>query len=234
MGYTTISSLAHGIAAETLYFVPLDANLEIWQPTSPTSATPPSILSIFSAVEFCIGTRWTTQTNYQRNFNTGEVEVEDGVIYHKTEYRDAATTSPGLPAPQSCHLLREMATLKPLSLASTARRLPRTLSRLGQPAGRRPRPAADSLAHGWQPIGSHHVRLTLQPARRTRNMYALGYHENPVDQKFDPPGSQTINKRTVKPVIGRTLELGNVADAFDALGRAMGAAAGPAFGQDAR
>ena len=27
-------------------------------------------------------------TNFQRNYSIGEVEVEDGVIYHKTEYRE--------------------------------------------------------------------------------------------------------------------------------------------------
>src|ERR1019366_7971984 len=35
--------------------------------------------------------RWDAQddaTNFQRNFNIGQVEVEDGVIYHKTEYRE--------------------------------------------------------------------------------------------------------------------------------------------------
>ena len=26
--------------------------------------------------------------NFQRNFSTGEVEVQDAVIYHKTEYRE--------------------------------------------------------------------------------------------------------------------------------------------------
>ncbi len=27
-------------------------------------------------------------TNFQRNYSVGEVEVVDGVIYHKTEYRE--------------------------------------------------------------------------------------------------------------------------------------------------
>ena len=26
--------------------------------------------------------------NFQRNFSTGEVEIEDSVIYHKTEYKE--------------------------------------------------------------------------------------------------------------------------------------------------
>ena len=45
-------------------------------------------LSIFSAVEFCLWDALDDATNFQRNFSIGEVEVEDGVIYHKTEYRE--------------------------------------------------------------------------------------------------------------------------------------------------
>ncbi len=48
-------------------------------------------------------------------------------------------------------------------------------------------------------------------------IFVLGYHENPRDQKFDPPDSQTINKRTVKPVIERYLNAEHVAEAFDTL-----------------
>ena len=27
-------------------------------------------------------------TNFQRNFSTGEVEIQDSVIYHKTEFKE--------------------------------------------------------------------------------------------------------------------------------------------------
>ena len=37
-------------------------------------------------------------------------------------------------------------------------------------------------------------------------IFVLGYAENPVDQKFDPPDSQIINKRRVRPVIDRWLQ----------------------------
>ena len=45
-------------------------------------------LSVFSALEFCLWDARDDSTNGQRNFSTGEVEVVDGVIYHKTEYRE--------------------------------------------------------------------------------------------------------------------------------------------------
>jgi cellobiose phosphorylase len=45
----------------------------------------------------------------------------------------------------------------------------------------------------------------------------LGYHENPIEEKFDPPHSQTINKRTVTPVIQKYLQPEIVEIAFQEL-----------------
>ena len=72
----------------TRYFVPLDENLEIWQLTVTNHRQTPAALSVFAAIEFCLWDAQDDATNFQRNFNIGEVEIEDGVIYHKTEYRE--------------------------------------------------------------------------------------------------------------------------------------------------
>lgn len=48
----------------------------------------PATLSLFSLVEFALWDAQDDATNFQRNFSIGEVEVEEGVIYHKTEYRE--------------------------------------------------------------------------------------------------------------------------------------------------
>jgi cellobiose phosphorylase len=77
--------------------------------------------------------------------------------------------------------------------------------------------SGNSIAHGWSPIGSHHVRLSLQPGETAEVIFVLGYHENPASDKFDPPGSQTINKRAALPVIQRYLQPETVEAALDAL-----------------
>jgi len=56
-----------------------------------------------------------------------------------------------------------------------------------------------------------------QAGRNQGVIFLLGYHENPVDQKFDPPGSQTINKKTVKPLIAKYLDGKNASAAFQTL-----------------
>ena len=88
LGYSVISSEKDGIRASVRYFVPLDATLEVWELSLTNQREEVASISAFSLVEFCLWDAWDDATNYQRNFNTGEVEVEDGVIFHKTEYRE--------------------------------------------------------------------------------------------------------------------------------------------------
>ena len=65
--------------------------------------------------------------------------------------------------------------------------------------------SANSVAHGWAPHGSHHVRFLLAPGETKEVIFLLGYWENPRDAKFDPPGSPVLNKALVRPVIDRWL-----------------------------
>ena len=75
----------------------------------------------------------------------------------------------------------------------------------------------NSIAHGWSPMGAHQVKLVLAPGETRQVVIVLGYHENPDDQKFDPPDSQTINKKTVKPLIAKYLDAHEADAAFERL-----------------
>jgi cellobiose phosphorylase len=61
------------------------------------------------------------------------------------------------------------------------------------------------------------VKLALKPGETRQVIFILGYHENPKDEKFDPPDSQIVNKKTVKPVIAKYREAANVDAAFETL-----------------
>ena len=76
------------IAVETLYFVPPGETLEVWRVRVTNSRSEPAHVSLFSAVEFCLWDAWDDATNFQRNLNTGEVEVDGSAIFHVTEYRE--------------------------------------------------------------------------------------------------------------------------------------------------
>jgi cellobiose phosphorylase len=206
LSYTQISSAYLGVHAETLYFVPLDETLEVWRLRVSNEREVPADMSVFSSVEFCLWDAQDDATNFQRNYSTGEVEVADGVIYHKTEYRERRDH------------FAYFACSEPLAGFDTQRE-----TFLGPYRGWE-RPAAvergesfNSVAHGWSPHGSHHVRLTLAPGETREVIFLLGYWENPRDQKFDPPGSGILNKALVRPVIDRWLRPSAVAEGFDHL-----------------
>src|SRR5208337_2120684 len=75
----------------------------------------------------------------------------------------------------------------------------------------------NSVAHGWAPVGSHHVKLSLKPGEARQIIFVLGYQENPREQKFDPPDSQIINKKAAKAVIAKYRVAANACGAFEKL-----------------
>nr|WP_321456617.1 hypothetical protein [uncultured Cohaesibacter sp.] len=208
MGYSVISSKKDGIRSATRYFVPLDETLEIWQVTVTNERLVAADISLFSSVEFCLWDALDDQSNFQRNLSTGQVEVEDGVIYHKTEYRErrnhfayfaCSEDVAGFDTQREDFLGPWRGWDKPVAVLEGKSR--------------------DSIAHGWSPIGSHHVKLRLEPGETKQVIFVLGYHENDKDDKFDPRNSQILNKKTVKPVIAKYCDKGAVDAAFEALAK---------------
>ncbi len=204
MGYTTIQSTYKDVTAQVRYFVPQGANLEVWQVKVTNNRSTAADLSLFSFVEFCLWEANDDMTNFQRNFNIGEVEIKDGVIYHKTEYRERRDH------------YAYFACSEPLAGFDTSRD-----EFLGAYRGSdRPKvvelgESKNSVAHGWAPIGSHHVKLALAAGETREINFVLGYHENPRDDKWESLG--VINKKTVEPVIEHYLQSANINAAFDEL-----------------
>ena len=226
MGYTVINSRFADIESQTRYFVPLGDSLEIWELTLANHRAEPAELSVFSAVEFCLWDALDDAANFQRNYSVGQVEVWadllfspgplsqigrevariGGVIVHKSEYRERRDH------------FAYFASSEPLAGFDTQRE-----SFLGAYRGwDSPRAVeagqmSNSEAHGWQPIGAHHVKVRLEAGEQMRIIFLLGYHENPKDAKFDPPDSQNVNRKTVLPIIARYLNPTEVDGAFNAL-----------------
>ena len=207
LGYTAIASRHAGIRAETLYFVPVGEDLEIWRVRLTNERPAPARLSVFSSVEFCLWDAQDDATNFQRNYSIGEVEVADGVIYHTSEYRERrnhfaffACSEPlaGFDTQRDAFLGPYRGWDRPIAVERGA--------------------SANSIAHGWQPMGSHHVRIDLAAGETREIIFVLGYAENPAGEKFDPPGSQIVDKRRVRPLIERYLRPATVSEAFDVLG----------------
>ena len=206
LGYTVIEGSRGGIAVETLYFVPHGAALEVWRVRVANERPERARLSLFSAIEFCLWDAQDDATNLQRNYSVGEVEVADGVIYHTSEYRERRNH------------FAYFACSEPLAGFDTQRD-----AFLGPyrgwdaPLAVERGTASDSLAHGWQPMGAHHLRLELAPGEAREIVFVLGYGENPAAAKFDPPGSGRLDKRGVRPLLDQYLQPGRVAGALEVL-----------------
>jgi len=206
MGYTIIGSTYKGVEASTRYFVPLGENLEIWQLTLTNKRRKPAKLSVFSSIEFCLWDAQDDATNFQRNFSIGQVEIDDGVIYHKTEYRERRD-----------HFAFFACSEKLAGYDTQREAFLGPYRGWDSPAVVERGKSGNSKAVGWAPMGSHHVKVSLKPGQTKEIIFILGYHENPKDAKFDPPASQTVNKKTVRPVIARYRKKAEVDAAFDAL-----------------
>lgn len=206
LSYTTIASSYTGIQAETLYYVPLGETLEVWRLKVTNTRDSAAELSLFSSVEFALWNAGDDMENFQRNFSIGQVEVSDGVIYHKSEYRErrdhfaffaCSEELAGFDTQRDTFLGPYRSWDRPLAVER------------GQ--------SFDSVAHGWAPSGSHHVTLSLAPGETREVVFVLGYAENPQDDKFDPPGSQVLNKTRVRPVIEKWLQPAAVEEGLAAL-----------------
>jgi cellobiose phosphorylase len=203
LGYTSIKASLQGIESCVRYFVPMGENLEVWELTIANRRETAANLSLFSAVEFCLWDALDDATNFQRNYSVGQVEVEDGVIYHKTEYRERRDHFAFFACSEK---LAGFDTKRDVFLGGYRGWNDPVAVEVGK--------CSNSIALGWQPAGMHHARLHLAPGEEKKVIFLLGYQENPASEKFDPTDSQTINKMRVKPVIQRYLNSETVEQAF--------------------
>ena len=196
-----------GIRAETLYFVPPGETLEVWRlRLTQRPASPPGYPCSRRWSSAC-GTRRTTRPTSSATYSTGEVEVDGGVIYHTTEYRERRDH------------FAYFACSEPLAGFDTQRETFLGAYRgWDRPAVVERGESGDSIAHGWSPHGSHHVRLALAPGETREVIFLLGYWENPHEHKFDPPGSGILQQGPgPRRCISRWLRPATVAEGFAAL-----------------
>ena len=181
LGYTVISGKKDGIHMEQAMLVPREDNCLLLKLTVRNETAAEQRLTLFPYVEFCLWDAMDDSSNFQRNFSTGEVEVEPNALYHKTEYRERRD--------HYAFLWSD----KPYDGFDTARDA--FLGVYGSPA--RPQAVLEghctgSQAHGWAPVGAMEFDLTLEPGAQQQLVLGLGYIENPQEEKFVAPG--VINK----------------------------------------
>ena len=190
LGYSIITGKKNRLAARLELFVPVGDNCEIDRLVLTNESDAPKSFTVFSYVEFCLWNAVDDSTNFQRNFSTGEVEVEGSTIYHKTEYRERRdhyamytvnTPIDGFDTSRDAFLGSWRSNSNPEAVEKGA--------------------CSNSVAHGWAPVGVHQVNVTLNPGESRSLIYMLGYIENPQEEKWAAPG--VINKTRAHELMAR-------------------------------
>ncbi len=204
MGYTTIASSAKGLSVSQTSFVPLGDTCEVHRLKIRNDSNQKKEIKLFSFVEFCLWNAWDDQTNFQRNYSIGEVEVIGSAIYHKTEYRERRNH------------YAVFAVNVPVDGFDTDRETFMGLyNGFDHPDAVFAGQARNSVASGWAPIGSHMIHLALEPGEEKSLIFVLGYCENPEDDKWEAPG--VINKTPAKHLMDAYKTDAQVDAALDAL-----------------
>ena len=190
LGYTILEGKKDGVTARQELFVPKGDACELDRVTVCNGSTVVKELDLFSYVEFCLWDAVDDGSNFQRNYSTGEVEVEGSVIYHKTEYRERRN-----------HYAVFWANCPVDSFDTTRDAFCGVYGGPADPQAVRAGHCSGSIAHGWAPVGALHIHLTLAPGESHSILFGLGYIENPQQEKFIAPG--VINKTRAHAMMER-------------------------------
>ena len=205
MGYTRITGEKDGVRASVLYFVPNGDNVELQLLRVENRSGRRKSLAIHSLLEWCLWNASDDATNFQRNFSTGEVEVDGSTLFHKTEYRERRNhyafytvnrEISGFETDRDTFLGRYNGFDRPAAVTAGA--------------------SGNSIANGWSPIASHRLDLALAPGESTECVFQLGYVEVPDEEKWAAPG--IINKRPARLLGAKFDSPEKVMQAFGELG----------------
>ncbi len=190
LGYSIFEGKKNGVCAELTCTVPLGAEAELQKLVLKNESNEVKELTVYGAVEWCLWNAVDDSTNYQRNWNIGEVEIEGSTVYHKTEYRERrdhyafySVNAPidGFDTDRDSFLGRFRGWNEPKAVEARA--------------------SFGSIASGWAPIAALRLSARLAPGESRTFIFRLGYVENEHDKKFSSPG--VINKDKAHALLKR-------------------------------
>jgi cellobiose phosphorylase len=190
MNYTQIMGKKNGVSAKALFFVPLKTWAEVQKLTLTNESKETKRLKVFSFVEWCLWNAAADMENFQRNFSTGEVEIEGSVIYHKTEYKERRD-----------HYAYYSVNQKLNGFDTDRETFFGLYNGFDEPQTVLAGKPSNSEAHGWSPIASHYIEVELKPGESKDLIFVLGYVENAENEKWE--SKNIINKTKAKATIAR-------------------------------
>ena len=206
MNYTRITGSKLGVVASVLFFVPLHTAAEVQMLSLENRSQETKHLKIFSFEEWCLWNAATDMENFQRNFSTGEVEIEQqtSTIYHKTEYRECRN-----------HYAFYHVNVPIQGFDTDRESFVGLYNEYSAPQAVVEGKPRNSVAHGWSPVASHYIEVELKPGEKRDLIFLLGYIENEQDKKWE--SKKVINKEKAHALMDRFATREQVDQAFDKL-----------------
>ncbi|WP_026495617.1 GH36-type glycosyl hydrolase domain-containing protein [Butyrivibrio sp. WCD3002] len=201
IGYSKFTSVKNDVKASVLSFVPMSDTCEISHVELTNNSSSEKKLQLFSYVEWCLWNADDDMKNFQRNLSTGEVEIVDSTIFHKTEYRERRN-----------HYAIYSVNTKVDAVDTSRDAFLGAYNGPDHPDAVFAGKLTNSVASGWSPIAAHQIDITLTPGETKTFNFILGYVENPEDQKWESHG--IINKKPANEMLARYQSDADVDKAF--------------------
>ena len=190
IGYSKFTSEKNGVKASVLTFVPMSDTCEVSHVELTNNSSSEKSIQLFSYVEWCLWNADDDMKNFQRNLSTGEVEIVDSTIFHKTEYRERRN-----------HYAVYSVNTKVDAIDTSRDAFLGAYNGPDHPDAVFAGQLTNSVASGWSPIAAHQINITLAPGETKTFNFVLGYVENPEDQKWESHG--IINKKPANEMLAR-------------------------------
>lgn len=208
LNYTIFESRKNDVYAELTCFVPLNDDCEINLLKIRNDSDETKTLSVYGGVEFCLWNAQDDTTNFQRNYNTGEVEITvdslHGAVYHKTEYRERRN-----------HYAFFSLNAAPNGYDTDRDTFLGKFNGFDAPDAVKQATSFNEKASGWSPVAFLRKDVTLTKGQEISLVYLLGYAENAKDEKWEAPN--VINKKKVEALIAKYVDEKAVYREFDKL-----------------
>ena len=183
MGYTIIKGEKNGIEAQVTFFVPMNFNGEVQKVALKNTSSIKKSFKLFSFAEWCLWDAQDDTTNFQRNFNTGEVEIDGSVIFHRTEYKERRN-----------HFAFYSVNADICGFDTDRESFIGLYNGFENPQNVMNGAPSNSVADGWSPVASHCLDITLDADETKELVFLLGYVENDFEEKFNADGSMNKSK----------------------------------------
>ncbi len=189
LGYSIIRGVKNGLSIDITFFVPNDAHCEIQYVHFHNQSQKKRTFSFFAQEEWCLWNASDDNENFQRNLSTGEVECYNGIIYHKTEFRERRN-----------HYAFYYVNHETSHFESDRDAFLGMHNGYDHPSQVFEGRLGDGIASGWHPIAAHQIDMTLEPNEEQTLIFILGYCEIPEGEaKFVAP--DVINKKPAEQLI---------------------------------